>query len=254
MNSAVPSWVVVDPATVALHEIAEPARLRTLIRTMRTRRVQDAPVLLTDEPHGLLVLDGVHRTNAMISLGIPRMLAVVLPRDQIGEPGGWTHRLDLPGEIEEVRRRLAAAPGIALSQDLAATDLVVAQVLTERETLSVQATRPGRAGMADAYHALARTYATLPYRRVKSPDAPAPGEMQVRWVAPPLSEVENLVTAYGALPAGITRFDLPAALLRGTTFAGQSSSGVDFARLDAAVDPDQARRLVAEVRGQTSSG
>lgn len=239
-----PQLTLVDPATLALHEIAEPARLRTLIRGMRTRRIQDAPVLLTDEPSGLLVLDGVHRTKALISLGVPRMLCLVIPRDQIGNPGGWTHLIDLPGETEEIRRRMQAADELRLTPDLAAGSRVVAQVVTEGEALSVQATRPGRSGLAAAYHALAQTYATLPYLRQRTPHAPAAAELQVRWVAPTLAAVENLVAEYGALPAGVTRFDLPG----GSGVGAAPVGGVGLDRLQRAVDPDQGRRLLAELR------
>lgn len=202
--------VLVDPATVALHEVAEPARLRSLVRAMRNRQVQDAPALLTIEPHGLLVLDGVHRTHALMSLGIPRMLAVVLPRTQVDEPDGWTHHLDLPGGPEEVLRRMRTATGIVLHpHPSTAGERVVAQVLTGDQAWAVQATQGGQAGLAAAFHAVAHSYSGLPYRRLAVPPPPGPRHLQVRWVAPRLSEVESLVAAHGALPAGVTRFDLP---------------------------------------------
>lgn len=236
--------VLVDPATVALHEIAEPARLRSLVRTMRSRQVQDAPALLTMEPHGLLVLDGVHRTHALMSLGVPRMLAVVVPRESVAEPDGWTHHLDLPGGPDDVLRRMRTAGGIVLHpHPSTAGPRVVAQVLTGDQAWAVQATAEGRAGLAAAFHAVARSYAGLPYRRLAVPHAPAPRHLQVRWVAPRLAEVESLVAEHGALPAGVTRFDLP---------PGPRLS-VPFEELRAAVRTDLAQELLERLR-RTSAG
>lgn len=236
-----PQVTFVDPATVALHEIAEPARLRALIKEMRTRHVQDSPVLLTNEPGGHLVLDGVHRTNALISLGIPRMLCVVVPRSEVGEPGGWTHRIDLLGETEQILRRIHASPGLAVTNDLAPGPGVIAQVVTTEQAISVVATRAGRAGLADGYHALARSYATLPYQREIAPRAPSGSELQIRWVAPRLGDVEHLVAEHGALPAGVTRFDLPAG-------ARSPIGAISFDDLRAASDPAVAQRLLASLR------
>lgn len=243
MSRTQPQCALVDPATVALHEIAEPSRLRALVKAMRAHRVQDAPVLLTVEPHGLLVLDGVHRTNALMSLGVPRMLAVVLPRHEVGEPGGWTHELEPGGDPDDLVRRMRTLSAVSLEPDLSADDRVVAQVLTERIALSARATGPGQAGLAAAYHALAQTYSMLPYRRVVTPDAPRERGVQVRWVAPSLRQVESLVAEHGALPAGITRFELP---------EGPSLRAVGFDQLRSAVDPGLAAELIASLRSGRS--
>lgn len=232
--------VLVDPATVALHEVAEPARLRALVRAMRASRLQDAPVLLTVEPHGLLVLDGVHRTHALMSLGVPRMLAVLAPRHEVGEPTSWTHQIDVPGGVGEVLRGLHTAPGVVLRDDPAGQPgPVVAQVVTEEHVVHAHAPGPGRGGVAAAYHAIAQTYAALPYRRLGDPEPPRPGQVQVRWVAPRLAEVEALVAAHGALPAGITRFDLP---------PGPPVRPVSLEDLAAATDERVAAALLSRLR------
>lgn len=202
--------LLLDPATPALHEVAEPSRLRALVRRLRTSRVQDTPVLVTDERHGLLVLDGVHRTKALLSLGVPRMIAVRVPRDQVQDPASWTHLLRRTGATEEVLAALRSARGLAIRPAGEAGGLpVVARVVSEQESWAACAPDADAASLVRAYHAVADTYQDQPYERVAVPEEPREAELQVRWVAPTLAEVERLVGAHGALPAGITRFALP---------------------------------------------
>lgn len=198
------TFLLLDPATVALHEVAEPGRLRTLIRQLRETRVQDTPVLVTDEPGGLLVLDGVHRTKALLSLGVPRMLAFHVPRQHLAEPGSWTHLLSGP---QDVLARLRVAPDVTTGSGPGAP--VVAHLVARGERTAVGPAGRGLAALSAAFHAVADTYAGLPYRRVADPGPPPEGELQVRWQAPSLREVEELVARHGALPAGITRFGGP---------------------------------------------
>lgn len=232
---ATTTFLLLDPATVALHEIAEPGRLRALIRQLRESRVQDTPVLVTDEPGGLLVLDGVHRTKALLSLGVPRMLALHVPRQDLAEPGSWTHLLS---RAEDVRARLRVAPDIAVGGGPGAS--VVAHLVTRGERTVVAPAGHGLAALSAAFHAVADAYAGLPYRRVAEPGPPEEGELQVRWQAPSLHEVEDLVARHGALPAGITRFG-------GSVPVPRRPVALDH--LSAATSAGHAEDLLRRVRG-----
>jgi hypothetical protein len=235
----VSSLLLFDPATPALHEVAEPARLRALVRRLRASRVQDTPVLVTDERHGLLVLDGVHRTKALLSLGVPRMVAVKVPRDQVEDPASWTHVLRRAGGTEEVLAALRSARGLALRPAGEAGGLpVVARVVTGQESWAACAPEADGASLARAYHAVADTYHDQPYERVAVPEEPQDAELQVRWVAPTLAEVEHLVAAHGALPAGITRFALPSVSTR---------VRVGFEDLARATTPKAEKQLLASL-------
>lgn len=230
---------LVDPAVLALHEVAEPGRLRALIRQLRASEVQDAPVLVTEERHGLLVLDGVHRTQALLSLGVPRMLAVRVPRREVADPDAWTHRVR-HGEVEErVLAALRSARQVSLEPGRGTGGgRIVAHLVTAGDSAVAVTRGSGAEALARAYHAVADSYQDLPYQRIGVPEQPAPGELQVRWVAPSLAEIEGLVAAHGALPAGITRFGVP-------PMPGRWRA--TFGELSAATRPDSARELLASL-------
>lgn len=231
--------LLVDPATPALHEVAEPARLRALVRQLRASRVQDSPVLVTDERHGLLVLDGVHRTKALLSLGIPRMLAVHVPREEVADPEGWTHRLRGAGVAAELLAAVRARAGLDLRPAGEREGRpVVARLVTAEGSWDGCATNGDGAARVAAFRALAETYQAGPYERVATPGEPAEDELQVRWVVPPLADVEALVGEHGALPAGVTRFALPP-LQRGCR--------VTFAELGRASTPEGATALLGSL-------
>jgi hypothetical protein len=228
--------LVVDPATVALHEVAEPSRLRALVRQLRASRVQDTPVLVTDEPHGLLVLDGVHRTKALLSLGVPRMLAVHLPRERVADPDGWTHRLRRPHVVEEVLGAIRSQPGVTLRPVGQTTGLpAAATVVTAEGSWTACAVADDPRSRVAAYRAVAETYQGHPYDRVAVPDEPGEDELQVRWEAPPLTAIEEMVARHGALPAGVTRFALPDL---------PAGCRVTFDELAGATDPEAAADLL----------
>lgn len=202
--------LLVDPATVALHEVAEPSRLRALVRQLRASRVQDTPVLVTDERHGLLVLDGVHRTKALLSLGVPRLLAVHVPRDRVADPEGWTHRLRRPHVVEEVLAAIRSQRGVTLRPVGQTSGLpVAATVVTAEGSWVACPVADDARSLVSAYRAVADAYQGHPYERVAVPRAPAPDELQVRWEAPSLTAIEEMGGRHGALPAGVTRFALP---------------------------------------------
>ena len=245
--------VLLDPRDLTLHEVPQPTRLAALLETLAVTRVLERPVLVTGGPGGpgaLLVLDGVHRTSALLHLGITRVVARHLPRDHAGDPGSWTHVLTDRRPDAGVLERLSGSEDVTMvpgtgqettgqgTRRAPGAAAVVAELVLHRaggagpraaqpETTRVEAARSGPEGLLAAYHAVAEAYRELAYRRTAEPTDPAPGELQVRWRAPTLRTVELLARDHGPLPAGITRFSRAGGLARCPVTLEELAGAVD---------------------------
>ena len=194
-----PTLLLLDPAELLLHEEVEPARIEQLMATLAAERRQREPVLVTSTPHGMLLLDGAHRTTALRRLGVPRVAAQLVPAEEAGrELTGWTHAVADPGARARLAELAVVAPG--------AVGPRVALIHTTAGEVAVHASGDTAADLMAAYRGVAERYQGGPYARVPEPTPLPPGETRVVWHVPDLTTIVTLAATLGVLPAGVTRF------------------------------------------------
>lgn len=189
--------LIVDPRRLIQHERVQQERLRQVAAALARDGIR-VPIAVT--PVGedrYFVLDGAHRSTAAAQLGMAGVPCTVVELGEEPRIEGWTHRV---GGV-----RLSAA--------------VETSVLTGRGDGPVVATvrafgRCWRARAADdspiavhrAFHQVGELYRHLPYERERVPVAGAWG--QVTWSIPRWDDLVELVSRFGPLPAGVTRFEI----------------------------------------------
>ena len=194
-----PTLVLLDPAELLLHEEVEPARIEQLMVTLAAERRQREAVLVTSTPHGMLLLDGAHRTTALRRLGVSRVAAQLVPAEEAGrELTGWTHAVAEQGaqaRLAELADRAAARPGP-----------VVASIRTTGREAGVHADDDSPTALMAAFRLVAECYQVGPYARLTEPLPPEPDRTEVVWQVPDLATIVTIAATVGVLPAGVTRF------------------------------------------------
>ena len=208
------SLAFLDPRELLLHEDVEPARILALCETLTRERQQREAVLATPTRHGMFVLDGVHRTTALMRLGVPRVAVQVVSPEMVEDLAGWTHST----RHSASRTALAGLAGDGRPCD----GPLVATVRRRGAETVVRARGEGLTELMEAFRGVASLYQGSPYTRLAEPAEPGPGETLVAWHVPGLEQLVELTVRVGTLPAGVTRFRV-----RG----GLAAADVSFAEL-----------------------
>lgn len=188
------------PAELLLHEDVQPPRIQRLLRAIESSQTLENPVLVARTDHGVMVLDGAHRTTALRELAVPRLLVHEVDPALVARPGAWTHVVD--HHQPQARRQLAE---LEQAHDGSAGPLV-ATVRMPGHQFSVRARSTDPSDARDVIRAVAGTYQGDPYRRTPGPEELGEDQTQVTYVVPPLAQIVRAAADGGRFPAGVTRF------------------------------------------------
>lgn len=219
-----PDLRIVPRAAVALHEDADPARVRRLAVSLRTDGVlRNPPIAALGGDGAFVVLDGANRVSALDALQIPMIpLQAVSYEDPAIRLEVWRHLIVEPLDLAAALRgrgipleRTARPAAAQALRDHA----IAAYAVTPEASFAVPLSpaRPLAAVLAEvvgAYRDVARIY------RVPTDDYEALarefGEVAAVVVFPSLDKQDVLTIAASPakLPTGVTRHIIPGRALR----------------------------------------
>jgi L-serine kinase (ATP) / ParB family transcriptional regulator, heme-responsive regulator len=188
--------VVVDPRRLIQHERVQQERLRRVAAEVARDgiRIPIAVAPVGDDRY--FVLDGAHRSTAAAQLGLPDVPCTVVELGDAPQIEGWTHRIS--------GLRLPTADGALLTGR--GNGPVVATVRAFGRRWQVRAADDTTVAVHRAFHQVGALYRHLPYERARKP---VPGAWcQVTWRIPQWDDLVELVSGFGPLPAGVTRFEI----------------------------------------------
>src|SRR5690606_36423428 len=210
--SLVPALSVVPIDSVRRHEEVDPKRVSQIRDRISADREQINPVICMDVGGRFVILDGATRFSAIHSLGLAHIVVqVVDPATVTLET--WHHVLrDCPAD--EVVGRIAAMPGLLLSDDGGAPQVTIKEG-TRRSVLGIDMSpNATMSALVDAYIGHWETSRIIdPHPSTVTRRFPD-WSVVVEFPAVEIDDVAKAALGDDLLPAGVTRFLIPERVLR----------------------------------------
>lgn len=94
MNNIMSSMLLINPNQIIFHETQEDIRLNSICNSIQQEGFIKNPPIVLKLNDNYLLLDGAHRTKALISLGCRRIPVQVVPEKDI-QLSSWSHLLSI---------------------------------------------------------------------------------------------------------------------------------------------------------------